>query len=72
MTEMHNYIYPFLKEKLKKFKHHKDIKNEYLNLSKKLIPIKMPSNVNYLKEINVFDYFEKTYPHFENLSKYTI
>tara|TARA_B100001758_G_C18399890_1_gene608313 strand:- start:1448 stop:2266 length:819 start_codon:yes stop_codon:yes gene_type:complete len=72
MTEMHNYIYPFFKEKLKKFKKHKDIKNEYLNLSKQLTPIKMPDDVNYLKEINVFDYFEKTYPHFENLFKYTI
>tara|TARA_B100001564_G_C20659919_1_gene681015 strand:+ start:1436 stop:2272 length:837 start_codon:yes stop_codon:yes gene_type:complete len=70
MTEMHNYIYPFLKEELKKFKKHKDIKNEYLNLSKKLTPIKMPDDVNYLKLINVFDFFDEKYPHFENLYKY--
>jgi hypothetical protein len=71
IKEMHNYMYPYFSNELQKFKISNDMKHFFLNLSKHISPIKMPHNIDYLKFINVFQYFDPNYPHFNNLRKYS-
>lgn len=58
MQEMHELMSKQFSDKLIQFKTHQDIKKHFLDLSRTLTPEKMPEDVDYMKIVNVKEYFE--------------